>query len=104
MVKITNLITNKSYIGQSTNVQKRLREHFNWRDKKSYIAKSIKKYGKDNFLVELLHENIDLNILDDLEIQCIKNFNTLYPNGYNFHGGGQANRIVSEVTRKKNVY
>jgi group I intron endonuclease len=99
--KITNLITKKSYIGQSINIKKRLREHFNWSNAKSYIDKSIRKYGKNNFSYEIICSSLNFDYVDELEIYFIDKFNTLSPNGYNLHLGGQANRIVSEETRKK---
>ena len=91
--KITNNINNKSYIGQSINIEKRIKEHF-W---KSFLEKdisftsilhtAIRKYGKENFVIEVLEE-CSLEELDDKEKYYIKKYNTISPNGYNILSGG----------------
>jgi hypothetical protein len=98
---ITNLITNKSYIGQSINIDKRLKEHF-WKANlpndvsyKSIIHSSIRKYGKINFNSKVLIECL-VEELDTLEKFYISKYNTLYPNGYNILSGGQKHRKVSK--------
>ena len=90
--KITNLITNMSYIGQSTNIQKR------WKDEKhrafieddnSYnypLSKAFRKYGIENFTFEILEE-CSQEQLNEREKYWIKEFNTFY-NGYNQTLGG----------------
>lgn len=71
--KITNNITNKAYIGQSTNISKRWKRH--QRDcydckSSSYdypLYRSIRKYGLDNFTFEVL-EICSEDMLDEREI------------------------------------
>ena len=46
--KITNLINNQSYIGQSINIEQRIKQHFRNKDK-TVIDNAIQKYGKENF-------------------------------------------------------
>ena len=48
--KITNIINNKSYIGQSANIERRFKEHC-YKGYRSGIMLdiAIKKYGKENF-------------------------------------------------------
>ena len=63
--KYTNLINNKKYIGQTNNLERRIREHkscsfnpksVNYNDK---IHQAIRKYGKANIQLEKLpHNNI----------------------------------------------
>jgi len=53
-----------------------------------YLNNSIRKYGKDNFSVELI-EVCELDKADEKEIYYINKYNSLYPNGYNLTKGGK---------------
>jgi hypothetical protein len=55
-----------------------------------YLNSAIRKYGKDNFIVELI-ETCHMDEIDEKEISNIKKFNTLNPNGYNLTIGGKTN-------------
>lgn len=79
--KITNLINNKHYIGQSVHIEKRWQEHCR-PSADSLIAKAIQTYGKDNFTFEILEE-CSIKELDKLEYKYIELYNSLIPNGYN---------------------
>lgn len=85
--KITNKINNKSYIGQSTNIQRRINEH-RWANENSRIPfhKAIDKYGWDNFQVEILEE-CNLEDLNERESYWIQFYNS-YGEGYNMNPGG----------------
>lgn len=98
--KITNTVNGKAYIGQTINKPEyRINMHFCPSAKScSALHNAIRKYGRDAFTVEILHEALDI-FLDDLEIAEIKRHNTLVPNGYNIEGGGHANN--SYQTRQK---
>lgn len=78
--KITNLINNKIYIGQSVNIERRLNEHKRRDEQK--IDKAIKKYGFENFNFEII-EMCQPDKLDELENYWIGYYNSLVPNGYN---------------------
>ena len=78
--KITNLITQKSYIGQSLNINRRFQEHC--RKNEQQIDQSIQKYGLDNFKFEILEE-CSAEQLNDREDYWIEYYNTIVPNGYN---------------------
>lgn len=102
--KITNIITNKMYIGQTrshylnkgkyrpfgyigrfkSHVSKSKRSSTSYR----YLNSAINKYGAENFKCELI-KVCDVNDLDIYEIKFIKELNTKYPNGYNLTNGGQ---------------
>lgn len=103
--KITNLINNKIYIGQTRshrlNHKKyrpfgyigRFKDHFNEANsnKKAqcrYLNSAILKYGIENFMCELL-ETCEINELNRLECEYINNYSSLYPNGYNLTKGGK---------------
>lgn len=97
---IKNEINNKVYIGQSINIEKRIKEHF-WKaqNKKdvSYntaIHQAIRKYGKENFSWKILQECTEEE-LDSLEKKFIKEYNSLTPNGYNILEGGQKIRVIA---------
>lgn len=86
--KITNLITNKIYIGQSIDCQRRWWEHKarafdknnNCFNKPLY--RSIRKYGIENFLFEIIKE-CEPNELNEYEAYYISLYNSVIPNGYN---------------------
>ena len=89
LYKITNLINGKSYIGQSINPEHRFVSHIS-RAKNdsdnSPIHSAIKKYGKENFKLEILEWSEDYN---QREKELIIEYNTLSPNGYNVAKGGE---------------
>lgn len=96
--KITNKINQKSYIGQSINIERRFKQHT--KAKFGFaIHKSFKKYGMDNFAFEVLYEcpNEEMNKWETFYITI---FGTLAPNGYNLNMGGDG-KETSEETKKK---
>ena len=76
-----------------------MRQHFG-NTSSPALHNAIQKYGRDAFTLEILHEVLDI-FLDDLETAEIKRHNTIVPHGYNLDGGGNANKVVSDQTRKK---
>lgn len=96
--KITNNLNGKAYIGQTMQMLKnRMRRHLMG---DLYIDLALKKYGIENFTVEVIEECKSVDELNEREIYYIAFFNTLYPNGYNMTEGG-SNGIPSEATRQK---
>lgn len=84
--KITNLINGKIYVGQTTRtIEERLREH-----KRSDfpIGKAIRKYGIENFKIDILSTCTSLDELNETEIFWISKLDCLTPNGYNRTEGG----------------
>lgn len=100
--KITNKINNLSYIGQSTQIEQRFREHkksYNWyREKNKKLYKDILEYGINNFSFEILEE-CSIEELNDREQYYIKYYNT-YPDQYNMTPGGQFNAEESHPSHK----
>lgn len=90
---ICNKVNNKKYIGQTIQeINKRFNQHLQLRqsNKNQLIFKAIKKYGKENFYIKVLKDNIntykDLNFYEEY---YIKEYNSMTPNGYNMCPGGQ---------------
>ena len=87
--KITNIINGKCYIGQSVQPKRRFIAHCS-RAKhdadNSPLHSAIKKYGKENFTLEILEWTDNYN---QREQELIKQYNTLSPNGYNVCAGGE---------------
>jgi len=83
--KITNKLNGHFYIGYTKlNLQKRFNLHSKSKTNKMPIVLAIKKYGVENFLIELLFEFNDKNSATDCEIRLIEE---LKPD-YNVHFGG----------------
>lgn len=86
---IKNIINNKSYIGQTIRpVKARFMQHI--KSGRGLIGRAIKKYGMDNFKFEVLYDCLSVEDLNNKEIEFIKKFNTIAPNGYNLQGGGNS--------------
>lgn len=100
--KATCLVNNKNYIGFTSNFKKRKKEHLTSKDN-FYFHKALKKYGKDNFIWEILYESHDLehtlNIMEPLYIFI----HNSYLEGYNLTTGGEGSpqRICTQETRQK---
>lgn len=82
--KIENKINHKLYIGQTLHPEERFKQH-NWSNTETPFHKAIKKYGINNFEMEVLgwYENYD-----EMEIYYIEYYRSLIPNGYNVSKGG----------------
>lgn len=105
--KITNLITNKMYIGQTRSHylnngkyrpfghMGRFKKHLNEASRINincscrYLNSTINKYDATNFKCELI-TTCNINELDYYEINYISELDTKYPNGYNLTNGGQS--------------
>ena len=102
--KIINLTTGKIYVGQAVshilNHKKyrpygyigRFRCHISEafskkKNQSHYLNNAIRKYGVNDFVVELI-ENCEILNADEREIYYIKELNSLFPNGYNLKNGG----------------
>jgi predicted nucleic acid-binding Zn finger protein len=110
---MTNTLTNKVYVGQTVSHRKnrgkyrpfgyigRFKDHIsealcNTKKKQcTYLNNSIRKDGKDAFHVKLLHTCL-VEELDEYEKYYIKEYNSLYPNGYNLTTGGKTCRVKSD--------
>lgn len=110
---ITNTNNNKYYVGQTLSHRKnkgkyrpfgyegRFKDHIseaicNTKKKQcTYLNNAIRKYGKEAFSVKLI-TTCPIKELDTMEEKYIKDYNSLYPNGYNLTVGGKVfkNNII----------
>ena len=98
--KIENKKDNKIYIGQTTrDIEIRWKEHFKKGSNCRYLSSAVKKYGIDNFEFKLICISLDEN-LNDIEIEYIKKYNCLVPNGYNLRNGGNNGKHNEETKNK----
>lgn len=95
---ITNLITGKTYIGQSIDIQRRFHEHrCISHESNRHLKYALAKYGKENFKYEVLEECKE-DELDERERYYIEK---LKPE-YNITTGGQDSlrRFPDEIKKK----
>ena len=90
-----NKINGKMYVGQDSK-----------NDSKYFgsgviIKRALKKYGKENFKKEVLKKCANFDELNKYEKLYIKEYNTLYPFGYNLTTGGDNGYEISDTTKKK---
>jgi len=97
--KTTNLINGKFYIGQDSI------NNPNYYGSGVLLEKAIKKYGKNNFIKEIIEYCNSKNELDEKEIYYIKKYDSINK-GYNLSIGGNGGpnflgRSHSEETKQK---
>lgn len=75
---IENIVNGKCYIGQSINIEKRIKDHFVRLNKNThcndYFQKAFNKYGKNNFICYILDELIDNETIVQAEQSWIDSF------------------------------
>jgi len=106
--KITNLINNKIYIGQTVlTLEKRWYNHTTKANRKStmLISRSIAKYGAENFnkeIIDVANTQLELN---EKEIFWINKLNARDINiGYNISKGGTGGNIIKNLSNKEDIY
>lgn len=114
--KITNVSNGKIYVGQAVSHilnHKRYRpyghegrfrchisEAFSQKKNQShYLNNAIRKSGVHDFEVDLI-ECCETSDSDSREIHYIKEFNSLYPNGYNLKNGGSVFTHTDESKKR----
>jgi group I intron endonuclease len=90
----------KHYIGQTTDEEKRKREHKSANSSQIFHS-AIRKYGFDVFVYTVIHRNIDnFDELNRLEQEEIVKHNSISPHGYNLKSGGR-NGILCQESKEK---
>lgn len=101
--RVTNQINDKIYIGQTIrSLSDRWSQHIVDRNKFDYpLYRAIRKYGKDNFICEVLETANSIEELNKKEHTAILNFNSMNKNvGYNILPGGKNYKLPLEVKNK----
>jgi len=111
---MTNTKTNKYYVGQTLSHRKnrgkyrpfgymgRFQDHIseavcNTKKKQcTYLNNAIRLYGKEAFQCELLTQCLRSD-LDTQEEHYIKEYNSIYPNGYNLTCGGKVFKNIEII-------
>ena len=108
LYKITNTVSGKIYIGKTyVSIEDRWRDHIRCafrvtKDSLSYVynhkmARAIRKYGPDNFKIELISQYEEIE-LEQKEMEYIKKYDS-YKNGYNSTLGGDGNKRDSKIEK-----
>lgn len=113
--KVTNVLNNKVYIGQTTtSLEKRKKEHLSKQDN-TYFHNALQKYGKECFIWEIIEQDIEISELNAREQYWIQYYNSNnHDNGYNLSAGGengdaltiwrqQHPELVKEMAQKGNL-
>ena len=100
---ITCIVSGKSYIGKTIgNIRQRVVYHLNGNAPGcAALHSAIKKYGKENFTWQVLHENVIPDLLSMFEMEAIKTYDTISPVGYNLTAGGETGFQSEETIRKR---
>ena len=96
---ITNLVNQKQYIGEhSTN-----NLNDNYFSSSAYVKNAVKKYGTENFKIEILEQFNTKQTAFNAQEKYIKYYNTLIPVGYNISptGGSNCKGGVMHVSSRK---
>ena len=103
--RLTNLVTGKTYIGQTLHFRKRMTQHkSSGKKSKAYLSYSIQKHGWNKFKKEIIIDDVPEEDLDNLEISYIAVENTIRPHGYNLTIGGEGTsgyKFTPEQREKK---
>lgn len=102
---ITNKLNGKKYIGQTVNINRRKRVHFNRLNNKNHHSPKLQmawnKYGEDNF--DFTYQTFiikDIKELDILEQEEIKKYDS-FNNGYNMTLGGDGAKVLSQKKQQQ---
>ena len=112
--KIENMINKKHYIGQSEDLENRIKEHkylmSKLKENNKKLNNDIAKYGIDNFEIHIV-EFCKVEELDEKEKKYIELYNSI-ENGYNTRIGGydgrkykkDNNRIIRSINIDEEIW
>lgn len=101
---ITNLENGKRYIGRTINPKARKKYHIDSLKEgchhNNHLQSAWDKYGEENFVHEVIEEQIPENMLDDREQHWINYYDSFEGEGYNQTSGGYSFRHSEETLKK----
>jgi len=101
--KITNKINGKIYIGQTVqDLNIRFNAHCYKGSGCTKIYRAIRKYGKENFTIEIIEVCDSIESLNKAEEYWIKEYSSI-ENGYNLTTGGLNNKFSKETKEKLSI-
>lgn len=110
--KVTNTVNSKFYIGSSANIERRWTQHRYYGQKdnpksKSYFYRSIKKYGIDKFVFEIVEEcapdKLTLETLEQYYIDLLLPVLNLMPKAASTRlGGKHSDEIIAFLNSPEN--
>lgn len=104
---ITNKVNGKQYVGITKQpIKRRFQDHIRGAEngKKRILSNAIRKYGKENFKLELLEDNVEDSKASEKEQYYIEQYQSHYKNGgYNMTigGNGTVGYEFTEEDRRK---
>jgi len=85
---VTNTINDKVYVGQTTQkLSARISQH-KTKLTDAPFSRAIQKYGFENFTFIELISTESQEELDNFELEIIREYDSMLPNGYNIQSGG----------------
>lgn len=85
--RYTYIPTGEMYIGQTTDFEKRKREHLNDYRSNQRFHNLLRKHYQD-FIIDILETNVENSLLDEKEKYWIEYYNTFLGSGFNLTEGG----------------
>lgn len=102
--KITNIINNKIYIGQTNNPSLRWSQHKSnakYNRNQQIITRAISKYGESNFTFEVIASCLNEDTVDKSEEEIIHQYDSRNPEkGYNVASGGSTTPRTPDILKK----
>lgn len=95
---IVHRATGRGYVGQSIDVDARLRQHAKGKSGDGILVHAINKHGWDAFDAKVL-ELCNREDLNAVERAWIAKLGTMHPGGFNLTDGGGQGMVVSDATR-----
>lgn len=104
--RITNIITQKVYIGYTSfDIKIRFKQHIilsKNKKQKSHLQSSIAKYGVDNFIIQSIYQSKEQDYtMNVMEPYFIKEYDSYGNNGYNETPGGEGRKHYTKEQKLK---
>ena len=99
----TNKVNGKQYVGQTGDFETRNKQwnRINQRYANKLLTKDRRKFGLENFKLEILATVDTQEEAWELEKNFIKELNTKFPNGYNKSDGGKTSKGVTRTDEER---